>query len=209
MDNAISVARALIEAGAVGFSPHQPIRFKSGILAPMYIDNRRLPYHPAQWQQVISAFAASVHSGSIPCEVIAGVAIGGVPHSAALGYVTQKPSIYIRKEAKEHGTQSRIEGGAVSGKRVLLVEDMVTSGGSSLSAVEALRAEGALVMDMLAIISYGFQEAADAFAAAHVNLHTLTSVPVLLIEARALGVLDANAMEIVQTWYAAPYGWTP
>lgn len=209
MDNAVQVARALLEVGAVGFSPAQPIRFKSGILAPMYIDNRRLPYHPAQWQQVIDAMAASINSGAVPCEVIAGVAVGGAMRHAALGYVTQKPSVFIRKEAKEHGTQSRIEGGSVGGKRVVLVEDMVTTGGSGLSAVEALREQGALVMDVLAIISYGLPEATEAFAAAKIHLHTLTSVPVVLAEAHNTGLLDAPAMEIIENWYRNPFGWTP
>jgi orotate phosphoribosyltransferase len=209
MDEMSRVARALLEVGAVGFSPTQPIRFKSGILAPMYIDNRRLPYHPAQWGQIIGAFAEQVNSGALPCEVIAGVAVGGIPHSSTLGYVTQKPSVFIRKEAKEHGTQNRIEGGAVAGKRVLLVEDMITTGGSSLSAVEALRAEGALVMDLLAIISYGFKEAVDACAAAGVKLHTLTTVPAVLEQAGALSILDTPALQLIQRWYDNPYGWTP
>lgn len=208
MDNQVAVARALLAVGAVGFSPANPIRFKSGILSPMYVDNRRLPYHPAQWQPVIEAFAAQVHGRNFPAEIIAGVAVGGIPHSAALGYVTQKPSVFIRKEAKEHGTQSRVEGGPVSGKQVLLVEDMVTTGGSSLSAVEALRAEGALVSHLLAIISYGFQEAIEAFAAARVTLHTLTSVPIVLEQARSMDLLDDSTLAVIQNWYANPYGWT-
>ena len=209
MDNQIAVARALLAVSAVGFSPANPIRFKSGILSPMYVDNRRLPYHPAQWQPVIEAFAAQVHAGTFTTEIIAGVAVGGIPHSAALGYVTQKPSVFIRKEAKEHGTQSRVEGGPVFGKQVLLVEDMVTTGGSSLSAVEALRAEGAHVSHLLAIISYGFQEAVEAFAAARVTLHTLTSVPIVLEQARSMDLLDDSTLAVIQNWYANPYGWTP
>ncbi len=209
MDNQVAVARALLEVGAVGFSPAKPIRFKSGMLSPMYIDCRRLPYHPAQWGLIVTAFAEQVNSGALPCEIIAGVAVGGVPHSATLGYVTQKPSVFIRKEAKEHGTRSQLEGGEVSGKRVLLVEDMVTTGGSSLAAVEVLRAEGALVMDLLAIISYGFKIAEEAFAAAQVRLHTLTNVPLVLEQAGAMGVLDKPALAIIQNWYANPYGWTP
>jgi orotate phosphoribosyltransferase len=207
-DNAVVVARALLTVGAVGFSPEQPIRFKSGILAPMYVDNRRLPFHPPEWRQVIEAFADSVRA-ALPCEVIAGVAVGGVPHSAALAYTLGLPSVFIRKEAKEHGQQNRVEGGEVRGRRVVLVEDMVTTGGSSLSAVEALRAEGAQVTDALAIISYDFREAADAFAAAGVALHTLTRVPVVLGEARARGMLDEATWARVERWYADPYGWSP
>jgi orotate phosphoribosyltransferase len=208
-DNHVAVARALLSIGAVGFSPWQPITFKSGMLSPMYVDNRRLPYHPAQWTQVIEAFAALLKDGAMPCDVIAGVAVGGVPHSAALAYTTGIPSVFVRKEAKEHGTRSRIEGGEVAGKRVLLVEDMVTTGGSALSAVAALREEGALITDLLAIISYDFSEAAEAMASAQITLHTLTSVPVVLEEAHTQGILGDATLAQVQRWYADPNGWNP
>src|SRR5689334_11197583 len=117
-----AVARALLEIGAVGFSPNEPIRFKSGILSPVYVDNRKLPYYPQQWGIIIEGFKLQVKS--IHFDVIAGVAVGGVPHSAALGYALQMPSLFVRKEAKEHGKGQRVEGGEVSGKRVLLVEDL-------------------------------------------------------------------------------------
>lgn len=207
MDNSLKVARALLEIGAVGFSLMQPVTFKSGMLSPMYIDNRRLPYHPAQWAQVIEAFAARLKDGAIACDVIAGVAVGGVPHSAALGYVSRIPSLFIRKEAKEHGLGKRVEGGAVEGKRVVLVEDMVTTGGSSLSAVAALREEGAIVTDMLAIIGYDFREAQAAMHGAQITLHTLTSVPIVLEEARTQGILNDATFGRVQAWYKDPYGW--
>ncbi len=208
MDDSLKVARALLEIGAVGFSLMQPIKFKSGILSPMYVDNRRLPYHPAQWRVVIEAFAALVRDGAFACDVIAGVAVGGVPHSAALGYLTGIPSVFVRKEAKEHGTGSRVEGGAVDGKRVVLIEDMVTTGGSSLAAVAALREEGAIVTDLLAIISYDFREAAAAMFGAGILLNTLTRVPVVLEEARASGRLNEATFQRVQDWYADPYGWS-
>ena len=103
-------------------------------------------------------------------DVIGGIEAAGIPHSAALGFATAMPSIFIRKEAKEHGTKKRVEGGNVTGKRVLLVEDLVTTGMSSLSGVEALRAEGAIVEDCLAIISYGFPGRKEKFAAAGVTI---------------------------------------
>ena len=206
-DSKAKVARALLEIGAVGFSLAQPIRFKSGLPAPMYIDNRRLPYFPEQWAQVIEAFADRLTAGALPCDVIAGVAVGGVPHSAALGYHTRMPSVFIRKEAKEHGLGKRVEGGAVDGKRVVLVEDMVTTGGSSLSAVAALRDEGAQVTDLLAIISYDFAEAQAAMTGAGMTLHTLTGVPAVLDEARAQGILSSTDYDRVQAWHRDPHGW--
>jgi orotate phosphoribosyltransferase len=201
------VARALLDIGAVGFKPEAPITFKSGILSPVYVDNRRLPYWPDAWQTVISGFQTLISDQRIAFDVIAGIETAGIPHSAALSFAMQRPSIFVRKQPKEHGTRSRIEGGAVAGKTVLLIEDLVTTGGSSLSGVEALRAEGAVVTDLLAIVSYGFHEAVDAFASAGVRLHTLTSFPVIQAEALASGRFDAATVAIVEDWLADPVGW--
>ena len=201
------VAQALLEIDAVGFSPSAPIRFKSGILSPVYVDNRRLPFHPMQWQTVIEGFAAIVKSASIAYDVIAGIAVGGVPHSSALGYHLRRPSVFVRKEAKTHGTTNRIEGGDVSGKRVLLVEDLVTTGGSSLSGVSALREVEATITDCIAIVSYGFTEAQNAFAEADVILHTLTDFQTILTTAEQMGRFDAAQADIIRDWFTDAQGW--
>lgn len=204
---AVEVARALIEIGAVGFSPDQPVTFKSGILSPVYVDNRRLPFWPAQWQVVIHGFRKAVNDAQIAFDVIAGIETAGIPHSAALAYSLEKPSVFVRKQVKDHGTRSRIEGGDVREKRVLLVEDLVTTGSSSLSGVEALREDGAVVEDCLAIISYGFAEAVEAFDAAQVALHTLTAFDVVLDQALEMGRFGAREHEIVTGWLRDPHGW--
>src|SRR5262245_62097897 len=108
----MQVARALLEIEAVGFSPQAPVTFKSGIVSPVYVDSRRLPYHPLQWRLVIEAFKALAET--LAFDVIAGVAVGGVPHSSALAYVMQKPSVFVRKDAKEHGKKQLVEGGQVA-----------------------------------------------------------------------------------------------
>ncbi len=201
------VAAALLSVGAVGFQPEQPITFKSGIVSPVYVDNRRLPFHPEAWHIVIEAFADAVRAGFPTCEVIAGVAVGGVPHSAALSYALRLPSVFVRKEAKGHGKQQLIEGGEVMGRRVLLIEDLVTTGGSCLAAVDALRAAGADVIGVLAIVQYGFEEAAHHFAAAGVTLHTLTDFSAILDEAIARGMLSPSQAATVRDWLRDPHGW--
>lgn len=201
------VARALLEIGGVGFRPDQPITFKSGILSPVYCDNRTFPFWPAQWRKVIEGFAGLIEREKIAFDVIGGIEAAGIPHSAALGYAMQRPSVFIRKQAKEHGRRARIEGGDVSGKRVLLVEDLVTTGSSSLSGVQALRDAGAEVTDCLAIISYGFPEAGVAFESASVRLHTLTNFDAVLTIAIELGTLNAEEVETVRSWLREPYGW--
>ncbi len=207
MTNASQVAKALLQIEAVGFAPHQPITFKSGILSPVYVDNRCLPFHPAEWRVIIEGFQALIEAEHLAYDVIAGVAVGGVPHSSALAYALGKPSVFIRKEAKEHGKQKRVEGGDVSGLRVLLVEDLITTGGSSLSAVEALREEGAVVDTVLAIVGYGFAVAQTSFSSAGVKLHTLSNFGVILQEALAIGRFGADEKTILEDWLRDPHGW--
>lgn len=205
--DATVIAEALLEIGGVGFRLHDPLTFKSGIISPVYCDNRTFPFWPGQWKKVIEGFAALLRREGVRFDVIGGIEAAGIPHSAALGYAMELPSIFIRKQPKEHGKKARIEGGDVSGKRVLLVEDLVTTGGSSLSGVHALREAGATVTDCLAIISYGFAEAREAFAEAGVRLHTLTGFDAVLTSALERGLLDVDGANAVRDWLADPHGW--
>jgi orotate phosphoribosyltransferase len=201
------VARALLEIQAVVFSPYAPMTLKSGIKSPVYVDNRRLPFWPAQWQIVIEGFQQMIAAQNIAFDVIAGIAAGGIPHSAALAYTLKKPSVFVRKEAKEHGTRGQIEGGDVSRKRVLLVEDMVTTGGSSLAGVDALRTAEATVRDCLCITSYGFAEATEAFKSANVRLYPLAPFSTIVIEASKMGLFDQDALDLVEAWMRDPFHW--
>ncbi len=201
------VARALLEIQAVVFAPHAPITFKSGILSPVYVDNRRLPFWPAQWQIAIEGMQQLIAARDITFDVIAGIAAGGIPHSAALAYTLKRPSVFVRKEAKEHGTRGQIEGGDVTNRRVLLVEDMVTTGSSSLAGVEALRAAGAIVTDCLSITSYGFAEADQAFEAAGVRLHPLAPFAIIVAQASQMGLFDTAALDQIEAWMRDPHHW--
>ena len=201
------VAEALVAIGGVGFAPDAPITFKSGIKSPVYCDNRKFPFHPEQWSKVIRGFEQSILDNKIEVDVIGGIEAAGIPHSAALGFAMAKPSIFIRKEAKGYGAKKRVEGGDIAGKHLLLVEDLVTTGSSSLSGVEALRAEGATVTDCLTIISYNLPEAVDNFASAGVRLHPLTSFAAVLEVALERGIIDEAAAASVRDWLGEPHGW--
>jgi len=199
-----AVARALLAAGTVTLTPDEPVTFKSGLRSPVYVDNRRLIFQPAPWRTVIDAFAAALPAGE---PVIAGVESAGIPHSSALAFSVGLPSVFVRKAAKEHGLGRRIEGGDVSGQQTILVEDMVTTGGSSLSAVEALRESGAQVADCFAIITYGFSEAVRAFDEAAVTLTTLTTFETVVAEALSAGAINERAADLVRSWLADPHAW--
>ena len=203
----IEIAQALLEIGAVGFSPEAPVTFKSGIVSPVYVDNRQLIYWPRQWQQVIEGFQNLIIDHEISFDLIAGIATGGIPHSSALAYTLGLPSIYIRKELKDHGSQRQIEGGPVEGQRVLLVEDMITSGGSSLAGVTTLREAGAEVIDCLTITTYGFAMSVQAFQVAGVRLHALTDFHTIVLEGVKSERLKHDDIEIIEDWLREPHQW--
>lgn len=204
---AIEVARALIEIGGVGFVPDKPITFKSGILSPMYMDNRKFPSYPRQWKVVLDGFQQKIEELGIDFEMFAGIETAGIPHSSALGALMMKPSVFVRKAVKDHGTKKMIEGGQVKGRKVLLIEDLVTTGGSSLNGVRELRSEGAIVSDCLVIVGYGLDEARKAFAKEEVRLTQLTDVATILVVAEETGLITANNKEIVAEWLKNPREW--
>lgn len=201
------IARALLEIEAVQFRPDDPVTFKSGMISPVYVDNRRLIFHPHAWSLVIEGFRAHIAAQGLAFDVIAGIEAAGIPHSSVLAYTLGAPSVFVRKQAKEHGLKSAVEGGDVTGQRVLLVEDMVTTGGSSLKGVESLRAAGATVTDCLAITSYGFAMSRQAFEVMGVRLHALVSFPVIVDEALAQGRFDADVHRIISAWLDNPHQW--
>lgn len=194
------IAQALLRIGAVSFITSDPITFKSGIKSPVYVDNRKFPFHPKEWGEVINGFADIIKKENLKIDVIAGVEAAGIPHSSGLGFFLKVPSVFVRKQIKDHGTKKLVEGGDVSSKHVLLVEDVVSAGHSSLAGVAALRAESAVVTDCLVILSYGFSEAKEGFEKAKVHLHTLTSFPVILEEAKKQGILKGDELKIVEDW---------
>ena len=201
------IARALLEIGAVVFTPHAPVTFKSGIKSPVYVDNRQLPYWPHPWRIIIEGFRQLIAAHEIPYDVVAGMETAGIPHSSALSYVLQAPSVFVRKEAKGHGMQNRVEGGEVEAKRVLLVEDLVTTGGSSLFGVEALHESGAIIEDCLCITTYGFDEAYQRFDEAKVNLHPLTPFSTIVAEASKQGVFGDEERQTIEAWLNDPHHW--
>ena len=203
----VILAKNLLDIHAVGFLLEKPLQFKSGLISPVYVDNRSLIYHPATWHNVINAMSRYVAEQGLEFDVIAGVETAGIPHSAVLAYQRSVSSIFVRKQAKTHGTKNRIEGGDVEGKRVLLIEDHISTGLSSLDAVGALRDNGAIVTDCLSITSYGFQEATQAFAKANVKPHTLLTFDTILDVAVQSTRFNLKQKEAIADWLENPWPW--
>ncbi len=207
METETAVAHALINIGAVGFSLEKIITFKSGMRAPIYVDNRKVPFNPKEWKVVIDGFSQKIKDTNLDFDIIAGVEAAGIPHSAALAFSLQKPSVFVRKQVKDHGTKKLVEGGSVDGKKVVLVEDLVTTGESSLAAIKALRSEGALITHCLCIVSYDFEETRAAFKRDGVIPLPLTRFEVILNEAVRMEKLTQEQGNIISEWFGDPWGW--
>ncbi len=202
------IARLLLQINAVGFSFDKPIQFKSGILSPVYVNNRILPYHPGIWETLIDEMTDMIDDVHIDYDVIGSVELGGVPHASVVGFYLGKPSVIVRKQAKDHGMKEQIVGGSVKGFTVLLFEDLVTKGGSSLEAVKVLREAGATVNDCVSIVSYCLPEAKKAFTDAQVELHSLVSFSIIIEEALKMEKITEIQSEVLYTWHRDPHTWT-
>lgn len=206
MTSADRIARDLLSIGAVALRPDDPFTWASGRLSPVYTDNRLILSYPAVRDRVAAAFAEAVEGVGV--DAVSATATAGIPHGALLADRTGLPFSYVRAQAKGHGRQNRIEGHVERGQRVVLVEDLVSTGGSVLSAAEALGEAGAEVVLALAVFSYGFPEADAAFASAGLPLVTLTDFPTLAEAARATGALGPDAWAVLDAWRRDPAGWS-
>ena len=197
---------APLDAGAITFDFVKGFDFVSGIHSPVYMDIRKLFYEPAIRDKVISALKMMIETNTISCDIIAGVETGGIAPAALLAAALQKKFVYIRKKPKEHGLRRMIEGGEVAGKEVLLVEDTVSTGASSLSSIEALKDANALIKDCVAITSYDFPEALASYEKANITLHALVSAAEIAAEASRRGLIKEKEASQFVTWTKNPYG---
>ncbi|MCW5921874.1 MAG: orotate phosphoribosyltransferase [Saprospiraceae bacterium] len=200
------VARNLLEIKAVKLNPRDPFTWASGLLSPIYCDNRVALSHPGV-RTYLKKCLAEKSSSFGDFDVVAGVATAGIPHGALLADVLNKPFIYVRGSAKEHGRRNQIEGELHPGQSVLVIEDLISTGGSSLLAVDALREAGAEVVGVLAIFQYGFEKAHTAFAEKQLKFQTLTNYDALVKEAAQMGYVSPKDLDILKQWRENPDGW--
>lgn len=202
------LAEQLLAIGAVVLSPDQPFTWASGLRSPVYCDNRLTLSYPPVRRAIAAGFASHIEAEKLTPDVIAGTATAGIPHAAWLAERLDLPMVYVRSKPKAHGKGNQIEGRLQPGQRVVLIEDLVSTGGSSLEAVGALREAGVAVRAVLGIFSYGLPIAAQRFAEAHVPLHTLTSFSTLLAVAAESEALTPDALAKLQTWNQDPAAWS-
>lgn len=201
------LACGLLRIGAVLLRPDEPFTWASGWHSPIYCDNRRILSDPALRAKVAEALSQTAAAEFPEAEIVAGVATGAIAHGVLAADRLGKPFVYVRPKAKDHGTGSQIEGVLPEGAKVVVVEDLVSTGMSSLAAVKALRDAGADVLGMVAVFTYGFDIAAERFAEAGVRLRTLSNYGALIEEAVAEGFVTPSDAEVLRSWREDPAGW--
>lgn len=202
-----AVAKSLMDIKAVMLRPDQPFVWASGWHSPIYCDNRRILSFPEIRENVCRWMAEIIKKQYPDVEVIAGVATGAIAHGYLVAHMLGKPFCYVRPKPKDHGTGSQIEGILESGSKVVIVEDLISTGMSSLAAKNALVNAGADVMGMVAIFSYGFNTARKAFEAANVELTTLSNYDALIDVASETGYIRSEDIDVLKEWRFSPSTW--
>lgn len=189
------IAKALLEIGAVFLRPDEPFTWASGIKSPIYCDNRLILTAPDVRDEVENALAQTIKTHYADVEVLMGTATAGIAHAAIAASIMGLPMGYVRGGSKDHGRQNRIEGRLQAGQKVVVVEDLISTAGSSIEAVEALREAGADVLGIASIFTYGMQRGIDNLAKAGVKNVSLSNFDVLIRVAASCGYIKDSDVE--------------
>jgi len=199
-----AIAGHLLEIGAVNLRPNDPFTWTSGMISPIYCDNRLTMSYPDIREAIAEGFAALIREHYPDAEVIAGTATAGIPHAAWVAQKLNLPMAYIRDKAKGHGKQNQIEGLIKDGQKVVVIEDLISTGGSSLKAATAVIEAGGDVQGVIAIFTYQFPQAEEAFREEGIELKTLSSYSALIDEALRRGAIAESDVSLLQSWRENP-----
>lgn len=201
------IASLLLEIGAIQLRPQQPFTWSSGWKSPIYCDNRLTLSYPKARTFIKEALIQLIRQVYPQVEAIAGVATAGIPQGALVADGLQLPFIYVRSKPKEHGMTNMIEGKITKDQQVVIIEDLISTGGSSLKVADALREAGFIVLGMVAIFTYGFETATQNFQEKGVNLHCLSDYNSLLEEAVKNNYIAQTELASLQEWRKDPANW--
>ncbi|WP_391120893.1 orotate phosphoribosyltransferase [Psychrobacillus sp. L3] len=196
------IAKALLEVGAVELKPNDLFTWASGIKSPIYCDNRITMSSPAIRKEIAQGLAEAIEKKFPGTEAVAGTATAGIPHAAWVSDVLELPMMYVRSKAKEHGRGNQIEGKVVPGQKVVVIEDLISTGGSSLVAVEALQKEGLEVVGVVSIFTYGLPKAENAFKEAGISFVSLTNYDALTNAAKEAGTITEADLPMLSKWHS-------
>lgn len=201
------IAKDLLNIKAVFLSPKEPFTWASGIQSPIYTDNRITISYPEVRRQIAQGFADVIKEKFPDVEVIAGAATGGVPHAAWVAEILDLPMVYIRSKAKDHGAGNQIEGRIEKGQKMVIIEDLISTGGSVIGTAEAARREGADVLGVAAIFTYELPRGIENFEKADLPLETLSNYSDLIEIAREIGYVDEDELELLKKFKADQNNW--
>ncbi|MEW5322601.1 orotate phosphoribosyltransferase [Geobacillus thermoleovorans] len=201
------IAAKLLEIGAVALQPNEPFTWSSGLKSPIYCDNRLTLAYPDVRRTIADGLAELIRTHFPEADLIAGTATAGIPHAAWVSERLDLPMCYVRSQAKAHGKGKQIEGKAEPGQRVVVIEDLISTGGSSLTAVRALKEAGCDVLGVAAIFTYGLEKAKQAFAEANLPAYTLTDYNTLIETAVRLGAVSEHDLATLRKWRENPEEW--
>ncbi|MBT3464992.1 orotate phosphoribosyltransferase [archaeon] len=201
------VAKILLKLEAVKIRPWNPFKFTSGMISPIYIDNRYVISFPKERKQIVDYLMQLIDEKNLEFDVIAGVATAGIHWAAWLAARCNKPMIYIRGKTKGHGRQNQVEGKLEPGQKVLVIEDHISTGGSAIIAVDAIRDANCVVNDCIAITTYEFEKAKTAFSETKCNIYTLTDFTSLIEMASDDGIIDSADKDLVLKWNKDALNW--
>lgn len=202
------IADFLLEHKCVILQPDEPFTWASGLKSPIYCDNRKTLSHPTVRTLIKNTFADAVRKEYTNCDVIAGVATAGIPHGVLVADVLSKPFVYVRDKPKQHGMENLIEGKLEKGQKVVVIEDLISTGGSSLKVVDALRAADVEVLTLGAIFTYNLEKAVNAFKEAKCEYFTLTDYPTLVAVAFEKKYITDEQKRSLAKWYVNPQAWS-
>ncbi|NYF24170.1 orotate phosphoribosyltransferase [Sporosarcina sp. JAI121] len=195
------IAEILLNVGAVELSPSEPFTWASGIESPIYCDNRLTMSDPIGRKKIAEGLAGLIRENYPETTVIAGTATAGIPHAAWVADILGLPMVYIRSKAKGHGRSRQIEGKIASADKAVIIEDLISTGGSSLNAAEALRSEGIEVTGVVSIFTYELQSADDTFASAELTYKSLTDFGALAEAAQENGAISEESISELLDWH--------
>ena len=195
------IARQLLSIGAVELRPHEPFTWASGVKSPIYCDNRLTMSYPSVRKEIAKGLAGLIDEFYPDCQVVAGTATAGIPHAAWVSDLLELPMVYVRSKAKEHGQGNMVEGKVEKGQKVVVVEDLISKGGSVLQAAEGLKAAGFDVLGIVAIFTYDLPQSIDAIREAGFTFHTLTNFPALVEEAIETGAIREEDLPMLADWH--------
>ncbi len=207
MTIAKEVAKSLLDIKAVSLSPQDPFTWASGIRSPIYCDNRVTMSFPAVRKQIAQGLADLIKEKYPDAEVIAGTATAGIPHAAWIADILDLPMVYIRSKAKDHGTGRKIEGKISEGQKMVVVEDLISTGGSVIEASKAAELEGANVLGSVAIFTYELAKGTKNFADAGLAIDTLSNYSTLLEVAHETSYITEAEMDLLKDWSKDPENW--